>query len=222
VTTAGAGQRALERAFQELFGVRGALASVEIAGRTDPLIVRDALERHGLVPDTAQLDALRDAYFGCLADELERSRATRVLPGVCTLLARLSARPDIVLALLTGNYGPSARLKLEHAALWRYFPFGAFGDDAADRNGLVPVALARARARGHDRVDSSRTVVIGDTRHDVACARAGGAGCVAVATGKTPAPHLQEAGADHVFTDLSDTDAVEQAIDALAPPDATA
>ena len=44
---------------------------------------------------------------------------------------------------LTGNLQAGARLKLEAFGLWHYFATGAFGDDAGDRNGLVPVAAAR-------------------------------------------------------------------------------
>jgi len=35
-----------------------------------------------------------------------------VLPGITELLDRLSARDDVELALVTGNYEPVARLKL--------------------------------------------------------------------------------------------------------------
>jgi phosphoglycolate phosphatase len=218
VSTAGAGQRALERAFEQVFGVREALQAVEIAGRTDPLIVRDALARHGIDPRTEEVAALRSTYCAYLPVELRRSSGSRVLPGVLALLASLSARADVVVGLLTGNYATSARLKLEHHNLWKYFAVGAFGDDAPDRNGLVPVAVARACGQGYGRVEPAHTVVIGDTRHDVACAKAAGARCLAVATGRTGAAHLHSAGADEVFEDLSDTPLVLAAIDALLPP----
>ena len=45
VSTAGAGRLALDRAFEQLFGIRRAFESIELAGRTDLLIVRDALRR---------------------------------------------------------------------------------------------------------------------------------------------------------------------------------
>jgi phosphoglycolate phosphatase len=217
VTTAGAGQRALARAFQQLFGVHGALDAVEIAGRTDPLIVRDALAGQGLHADAADLDRLRAAYFQLLADELRASKVC-LLPGVERLLVRLAARTDTVLTLLTGNYARSAQLKLEHCGLWHFFAFGVFGDEAPDRNGLVPVALARARERGHLQVRPAHTVVIGDTPYDVGCARAGGAKSLAVATGRSDEATLRAAGADHVLADLSDTDAVLAMLDELVEP----
>jgi phosphoglycolate phosphatase-like HAD superfamily hydrolase len=137
------------------------------------------------------------------------------LPGVHALLDRCTGEDDHVLALLTGNLQRSARLKLEPLGLWSYFACGAWGDDAADRNGLVPVALDRALARGHDGVGHARTLVIGDTPHDVRCAAAHGVRSLAVATGQYPAGALREAGADVVFDDLSDTEAAFAAIQEL-------
>jgi phosphoglycolate phosphatase-like HAD superfamily hydrolase len=134
------------------------------------------------------------------------------MPGVRALLDALIDRPDAYLALLTGNYETGAQLKLEHFDLWRYFRCGAFGDGAADRNGLVPKALARVAACGGPAFASSDAVVIGDTPLDVACAKAGGARLIAVATGNHSVDELRAAGADVVFEDLSDTRSVVRSI----------
>jgi phosphoglycolate phosphatase-like HAD superfamily hydrolase len=50
--------------------------------------------------------------------------------------------------------------------------------------------------------------VVGDTPKDLACARAGGARCLLVATGRYLQHDLEPLGADAVLTDLSDTEAV--------------
>jgi phosphoglycolate phosphatase-like HAD superfamily hydrolase len=125
-------------------------------------------------------------------------------------------RDDTVLALLTGNFGPSARLKLEPFGLWDYFQCGAFGDDAPDRNGLVPIAVSRAHACGHTSLAARHAVVIGDTPHDVRCAAAHGVRSIAVATGVYSIEALRDAGADEVLPDLSDTSRVIASIDALS------
>jgi phosphoglycolate phosphatase len=216
VVTGGAGQRALDRAFQAMFGVNGAFAAVELPGRTDPLIVGDALRAHGIADGDHDALRFRDNYVAALADEMRREHpAKRLLPGVIPLLEALARREDRILALLTGNFEPSARLKLEHFDLWRYFGWGAFGDDATDRNGLVPVAIERAVTRGYPRVPPNRIVVIGDTPRDVECAAAAGAWCIGVATGGSTAEQLRAAGADVVFEDLGDTSIVTGAIDRL-------
>ena len=66
------------------------------------------------------------------------------------------------------------RIKLERFDLWRYFRCGAFGDDAPDRNALVPVALERAVACGMPSFAPADVIVVGDTPNDVACAQAVG------------------------------------------------
>jgi phosphoglycolate phosphatase-like HAD superfamily hydrolase len=76
----------------------------------------------------------------------------------------------------------------------------------------VPKALARVAACGGPAVASSDAVVIGDTPLDVACAKAGGARLIAVATGYYSVDQLRAAGADVVFEDLSDTGAVVRSI----------
>ena len=50
--------------------------------------------------------------------------------------------------------------------------------------------------------------VVGDTPHDLACARAAGARCVLVGTGFTPIEQLRVLGAEAVLDDLSDVQAV--------------
>ena len=117
---------------------------------------------------------------------------------------RCRARDDVYLALLTGNYEDGARIKLEYFDLWRYFRCGAFGDDAPDRNGLLPKALARVAACGGPAVDPGRR---GHRRRHAArcrCRAAGGARSLAVATGSYDAPTLRATGADVVLEDLSD------------------
>ena len=45
VVTGGAGQRAMNRAFADVFGIPDAFKHVELAGRTDTSILGDAFER---------------------------------------------------------------------------------------------------------------------------------------------------------------------------------
>ena len=126
------------------------------------------------------------------------------MPGVRPLLDSLTNRSGVYLALLTGNYEDAARLKLEYFDLWRYFRCGAFGDDAPDRNSLMPKALDRIRECGGPDVGPADVVVIGDTPLDVTCAAAAGARSIAVATGSYDVAALRSTGADVVLTDLSD------------------
>ena len=57
--TGGAGSRAMTRAFEEVFLVRNAFEGIAMAGRTDPLIVADAVGRASLQPVAAQVSKFR-------------------------------------------------------------------------------------------------------------------------------------------------------------------
>jgi phosphoglycolate phosphatase len=196
----------MARAFQNLFGISDAFRNIPMAGRTDTWILSNAAAAHGVLPSA--LPAFHDAYLAYLERELEPPNPRKaVMPGIRPLLDTLASRNDTYLALLTGNYQKAARLKLEHFDLWRYFPCGAFADDAADRNSLLPKALERIRACGGPAVRPADVIVVGDTPHDVACALAAGARPVGVATGSFSVQQLRESGAETVFEDLSDTDA---------------
>jgi len=201
----------MTRAFEDLFAVADAFRGIPMPGRTDSWILSDAAVAHGIA--TTELSRFRDAYLAHLSTELERPGPRKgVMPGVRPLLDQLAARPDVYLALLTGNYEEAARAKLEYFDLWRYFHCGAFGDDAPDRNGLLPKALTVVRAHGGPPVSPSDAVVVGDTPLDIACAAASGARSIAVATGGYDVGALRAEGADAVFEDLSDTDAVLKAL----------
>ncbi len=139
---------------------------------------------------------MREQCCRAYAELCPPSLADRVLPGIGDLLAWLSERDDARLALVTGNYEPIARLKLSRAGLGHHFPSGqgAFGSDSEDRAALPAIARRRAGSLGvsHPR---QKTIVIGDTPRDIACARADGVRCFAVATGPFELSELGEADA---------------------------
>jgi phosphoglycolate phosphatase-like HAD superfamily hydrolase len=203
----------MTRAFDEVLGVPAALAGIAVGGRTDAWILAQAAAAHRLTLDPRTMERLRAAYIWHLAGAvLEPGPRKGVLPGVRALLDALSARPDVHLALLTGNIAEGARIKLEYFDLWHYFRWGAFGDGALDRTTLLPAALARVAASGGPDLDPVDTVLVGDTPHDVAVAVAGGARSLAVATGSYDERALRASGADAVVPDLSDLQAVIEAL----------
>jgi phosphoglycolate phosphatase len=214
VLTGGAGVRAMTLAFEELLGIRDAFRGIPMAGRTDSWILADAAAAHSIPADSDDLARFRDVYLAHLVEQIEEPGASRkgVMPGVRELLDALSGRPNVYLALLTGNYEAAARIKLEYFDLWRYFRCGVFGDEAPDRNGLLPRALTTVAACGGPSFASAETIVVGDTPLDIACAKFSNARSVGVATGMHSVDELRSAGADVVFADLSDTASVLRAL----------
>ncbi len=209
----GAGLRALNAAFLEQFGVVDAFAGLPVAGRTDPLLLRDALARAGLEAGAAERRRFHDRYCELLTREIVHPGPRKgLMPGVRDLLARLDQRRDLSVSLLTGNFARAARIKLEHFGLWQFFVAGAFGDDATERDALVPVAVERARTSGLEVATLTHVVVIGDTPLDVRCAAAGGATSIAVATGSFDEGMLAESGASAVLPDLANEDRFLEAV----------
>ena len=207
VLTGGAGLRAMNRACADIAGHADALAGIPVAGRTDRIILEDVVSRLGHTLDEGLLGTLRERYLLHLREEIELPGhgVKAVMPGIPQLLDELAARDDVFVGLLTGNFEEGARIKLGHFDLWRHFRCGAYGDDSADRNALVPFALARARQLGLPDLAAGHILVVGDTPHDIACARVVGALPIGVATGGFTVTQLRQSGADIVFEDLSDT-----------------
>jgi phosphoglycolate phosphatase len=200
--TRGAGREALDEAFLRLLGWERATEGVPVAGSTDGAIVRGVAARFGRAwpaSGPAPLDerALRSLYLDGLRRRAAEPGRVEACPGAHEALAALRTRAHV--GLLTGNWEVGAAVKLGAVGLDGGFAFGAYGDDATDRNALVPVACARAEALG---LRWRRVVVIGDTPADIACARAGGAVAVAVETGFASADQLAAAAPDLQIPDL--------------------
>ena len=186
-----------------------AAAGLRFSGMTDLGIARDILSALSYPPDLfpgRSADFCREAarqHAALCPDDLTGF----VFPGIPQLLTGLSARQDVRLGLLTGNIQEIALLKLARAGLAPFFDpgVGAFGCDAADRLALAPIARARAGdgAGPHPR---ERTLIIGDTPRDVACAHADGIRCVAVTTGRYDAGQL--AAADLIAVDTAQLAAI--------------
>jgi phosphoglycolate phosphatase len=190
---------ALREALQTVHGLDPNVPhGISAAGRTDGEIARLLLLSAGVsqraIDDGAE--AVREASVAAYVRLCPADLSDRVLPGIPELLESLSAREDVRLSLVTGNFEPIARLKLRRAGVGRFFPShqGGFGSDSEDRTVLPEIARRRA---GTDGVPwpRERTIVIGDTPRDIACARADGVRCIAVATGPHAAEELGDADA---------------------------
>lgn len=207
VNTGGAGQAAMEAALRREFGAGGAAHGVSAAGRTDRAIIRDLLAFYGLPVDETTIRRVAAAYLQELPEAL-RARSGQVLPGVVDLLKRLSAREDVLLGLLTGNFREGARLKLEHYAIAHHFSGGGFGDEHLHRDDVAREAWHEFRRRTDGRLSRHRVWVIGDTPSDVACGRAIGARVLAVATGIFGMDELSRSRPDLLLADFTSAESL--------------
>ena len=230
------GAAVFDLALEGVLGVRPA-TRVRMSGKTDPQIVSEYLaqldgerygdrhneqhdERHAQRHDQRH-DPRHDELVESVLQSLEEHLAEaadaghlaaggHACPGVAELLADLAADDRVLSTLVTGNIRANARVKVAAWGLdpWFDLNVGAYGSDHWDRNLLVPVALRRVEEQYGASLQPSDAWVIGDTPRDLDCARAAGARCLLVGTGRYSAAELATLGADAVLDDLSDTAAV--------------
>ena len=214
IESGGVGGKVYAAAFKKVTG-RRLVHMAELSGRTEPVIFRETLQLHGIDDPDDLFDRFAEEQargYAERADEL-RTRG-RALPGAAEALSTLASQDHVIQSVLTGNTRQSAQIKLAVFGLDRYLnlDIGAYGTDSDVRADLVEIARHRAAAGHGVQFDRDSTVLIGDTPNDVKAARDGSARVIAVATGKDSEDDLADAGADTVFADLTNIDALLAAI----------
>ena len=203
--TGGAGAVALNTVFSDRYGLDGAMDQVRAGGKTDPLIVREIFTtRLGREPTRDEIDMVLADYVPLLRAAIAQTTDFRTMPSIFDVLDYLSAQPGVHLGIATGNVREGAKAKLDYINLWERFPIGGFGDDAADRPGLVQHAIDRGRAHTGLELHTSQIVIVGDTVLDVTAAQACNARVVAVATGFTDRDTLDASRPDATFDTLAE------------------
>ena len=213
ITTSRLGIAAMGCAGREQFGDHFNENTVEYAGRLDPLIIADLLAAHDqpATPDT--INTFHAGYRTHLARLLAQENTAKTCPGVPQLLDALFAIETLTIGLLTGNFPDTGRIKLSAAGINPdRFHIHIWGNDSPHtspaRDHLPGVALQRYQALHTRHADPSRTWIVGDTPHDIACAKAHNCRSLGVATGMFTSEQLTAAGACHAAEDLSDTDEI--------------
>jgi len=204
LNAAGAGRRALERAFAHHGWPGDVFQTMRFHGLTDRAIVRAGLEHGGVSNDDDDaITALLQTYAGIVEDEVLRSEGFLVHPGVEAALDAALAGEAVAVGVGTGNVRAGARAKLARGGLAERFAFGGYGCDHEERTRILALGAERGAARLGVGRAGCRVVVIGDTPRDVAAARDIGAESIGVGTGGTPLDELHAAGATWVFADLT-------------------
>jgi phosphoglycolate phosphatase-like HAD superfamily hydrolase len=199
----------LGEALKEVYGTEGSTGSHNFAGKMDGVIIYEVLQSAGLSEETiaGKFEQAKSTYIEMFRTRAKPSDVT-LMEGVRELLDELSVRSELMLGLLTGNFEKSGRHKLRLPYIDHYFPFGAFADDASSRNALPPVAVEKAYLMTGKRFSDRDVIIIGDTEHDIACARVHNAKSIAVATGTYSIEELKKHKPDVLLENLSRTDLV--------------
>ena len=118
----------MHRALLEVHGVDvSGVRGVAAAGRTDGAIARDLLRAVGVAEGRidACVAAVAEATAAAYRQLCPADLSDRVAPGVVATLEWTAARSQrFVSSLVTGNFEPVARLKLERAGIGHHFAEG--------------------------------------------------------------------------------------------------
>jgi phosphoglycolate phosphatase-like HAD superfamily hydrolase len=153
----------------------------QLAGLTDPLIVKNALDRLGIsaTEQDGLVHRILTKYLEILAERYPNSNEKYVFPGVLDLLSYLqNARYRV--GLITGNMERGAAIKLKPFGLLDYFSFGVYGSDHHDRDKLPLIALQKVQRCFNESFFPLQVVIIGDTIRDVWSAHRNRMHCIAV------------------------------------------
>ncbi len=210
-------------AFRKVTG-RPLVRLPQTAGRTESETFFDALALN--VTDSRTSHPAGEELLGRFAGELASAFRTRraqltqqghLLPGARAAVAEVGGLPGVVQTLLTGAIKANAIEKLQAFGLEPFFDtdVGGYGSEVFPKGALLLNARRRAAEKYGVEFTEEATVYIADSTRDVAAARMGGARSVAVASGRSSAAELRDAGADVVLADLADTANVVRAVNWL-------
>lgn len=218
-------------AYADAFGRvtgRPLVALPQTAGRSDSEIFFEALALNDASPGTSadRADTENEELLHRYSRELAKAFGARLdllptlgraLPGGKEAVAAVAGLPGVIQSVLTGTIRPNAVAKLRAFGLDEFFDFeiGGYGSEIYPKGAELLRSRGRAAEKYGTDIGADSTVYIADSGRDVEAARIGGAHCVAVASGRSTAGELREAGADLVLDDLADTGAVVAAVDRL-------
>jgi phosphoglycolate phosphatase len=158
-----------------------------------------------LVGADGPIDALAESYKGAF-NRLRADPAWHepLFPGAAETIARLAARPDIVLGIATGKSRRGVAYLIERYGWNGLFATVQTADDAPSKPD--PTMLRQALAETG--VAASAALMLGDTSFDMGMAKAAGIRAIGVSWGYHPVAALTETGADLVIDEFAALDGI--------------
>ena len=217
---------AYAEAFRAVTG-RPLIQVPQMAGRTDSETFFEALAVNatGLQPGDPAGEELLGRFAAQLAAAFRARRDLlttqgQLMPGALEAVTEVWRLPGLVQTVVTGSIKPNAIEVLRAFGLERYLDtdIGGFGSGGYPKGAMLLNARGRAAEKYRAGFTEYTTVYIADSIRDVEAARIGGARSIGVASGRSSAGELRDAGADAVLDDLADTATVVAAVDQLTLP----
>ena len=217
---------AYAEAFRAVTG-RPLIQIPQMAGRTDSETFFEALAVNATGPSLGDPagEELLGAFVARLAVAFRARRDLlttqgQLMPGALEAVTAVWRLPGLVQTVVTGAIRPNATEVLRAFGLDRYLDteIGGFGSEVYSKGGMLLRARGRAAEKYRAGFTEHTTVYIADSTRDVEAARIGGCRSIGVASGRSSAGELRDAGADMVLDDLADSGAVVATVDRLTVP----
>jgi phosphoglycolate phosphatase-like HAD superfamily hydrolase len=202
IDSKGSGRRAMDNTFLHLYNIEEGFKEVNMAGRLDYRILKNALEINDIKEEN--MARFFEKYEEMLKQELSLNTSSRVLPGINEIFDTTLNQKNLFHVLGTGNCERGARLKLLHLGLNKYFKIGGFGDEDAERWEIIEKAVEEAKDFYKIDFLEKDIYVIGDTPLDIECGKILGLKSVAVATGWSSYEDLKKFEPDYLFKSFED------------------
>lgn len=207
LSTHGIPRKAMKRVLETRFNNFKYDDDYNYSGRTDWEIVEHLLD-FGNIEYPRDLESLKVIFYEFaveLKKELDNGLLPHVYRGAEKLIRILDESNNCNIGLLTGNIARGAELKLQAVDLYKYFPIGAFGDDAKNRIDLADIAINRSLKHHGMKTNKNNTWIIGDSIHDIRCAHANSLRSLAVCTGFTSREELEKENPEFIIENFEDT-----------------
>ncbi|MBC8175219.1 MAG: HAD family hydrolase [Candidatus Marinimicrobia bacterium] len=161
-------RKLMDEVVTEKVGRSPDLQFTDVAGFTDPVIMRSALKKLGINESnfTALVDELLTRYLVRLRQTYPNYQEPKLYKDSIELVHRCKAEGWHV-GLLSGNIREGAKIKLSRFNVWNEFDFGVFGDEVVSREDLLCLARERAWDELSEAYTYDQMVMVGDTPNDV-------------------------------------------------------
>lgn len=194
-----------ERALTKIMGVSNVSKDLETYEHvSDHGILNECIYRAlGRLPTASELDKIEEEFIHQFTQVLAHVPPTPI-PGVRSLFNELAEEEDVALAIATGCYLRSARLKFTHSNLpFHHLPIGT-SNDSAIRTNIMQTAHHRARDT-YNITEFDSVTYIGDGPWDVRAVQALQWNFIGIASNYSE-ERLKTLGAKHVIKDYACTD----------------
>lgn len=158
-------------------------------------------EKLGRAPNEQDIAVFKNCFIKNLSDFAVKDKSLFAeIPNAVLMLENLKAEKDWAIALATGCYYDSAKLKLKQANIViEDYPY-ATADDAVSREEILQIAIKKS-LKHYRQSEFGKIVSIGDGVWDVRTAKNLGLGFIGIAGGER-AERLRKEGAELIIEDF--------------------